>query len=86
MTHETTETTSETWNNMTTSHTTITGHEAATGEREAKCFATLNPAFGKAIVSRLVTTIKPELYPIVTLPSYLKPLILLIFMIQLYFC
>ena len=59
---------------VTTSQTTPIVHAAATDEQEAKCFATLNLAVGKAVVLRLVPPYAKELAPKIILPSYPKPI------------
>ena len=70
----TAQSTCSTRTSVSTSQTTSIVYAAATEEQEAKCFATLNIAVGKAIVLRLVPPYAKELVPKITLPSYPKPI------------
>jgi len=79
--NETTDTTSPaSETNEATSHTSETlSNEtiatlATTEEQEARCFAKLNLAMGKAVILRLVSPYANDLAPKVTLPSYPKPI------------
>ena len=70
----TAQSTCSTRTSVSTSQTTSIVYAAATEEQEAKCFATLNLAVGKAVVLRLVPPYAKELVPKITLPSYPKPI------------
>ena len=69
--NETTEGTSQT-SETQSDKTATTG--AATEEQEARCFAKLNLAIGKAVILRLVSPYAKDLAPKATLPSYPKPI------------